>query len=281
MKKLGGMSQRIGISLCLTISGFSLFHVTDVYVEGKQNEVTLEEARRLYEPAPVLPAASRPEQKQDDELPFEKLRQLNEEIIGWIQIEGTPVDYPLLQAADNETYLSLDYKGEKQRAGSIFVDFRNEAPLQERHTIIYGHHMRDGSMFAGLQKFVEPDFLKQHNMFTIETLTGGYQIEIFAVYRTTTDFYYLETDFAGDEDFLSFVEEIQARSLHQAEIELTAEDKIVTLSTCDYVVDPTDGRLVIHGKVHTNETYFRNKSDYTHSATWAHRLKKGNGLLEW
>ncbi|MCM3714053.1 class B sortase [Alkalihalobacillus oceani] len=249
MKKLAGIYQRIGISLCVTVSGFSLFHVTDVYVEGKQNEVTLEEARQLYEPAPVLPAAAQSEQKQVEEPRFEKLRRLNEDIIGWIQIDGTPVDYPLLQAADNETYLSLDYKGEKQRAGSIFVDYRNAAPLQERHTIIYGHHMRDGSMFAGLQKFVEPDFLKRHKMFTIETLTDSYQIEIFAVYRTTTDFYYLETDFHSDEAFLSFIEEIQARSLHQAEVDITADDKIVTLSTCDYVADPADGRLVIHGKV--------------------------------
>jgi sortase B len=82
-----------------------------------------------------------------------------------------------------------------------------------------------------------------------DTLFEGYDVEVFSVYTTTTDFYYIETDFGSDEDYASFLEKIKERSLYQTDTKVTADDQILTLSTCDYALDPEAGRLVVHAKL--------------------------------
>lgn len=109
--------------------------------------------------------------------------------------------------------------------------------------------MKDGSMFGSLKKMLDEDFFMSHRKLYYDTLFEGYDLEVFSVYTTTTDFYYIETDFSGDTEYTSFLEKIQGKSLYKTDTKLSASDQIVTLSTCDYALDPEAGRLVVHAKL--------------------------------
>ena len=174
------------------------------------------------------------------------MQKQNKNIVGWLSLEGSRLNNPVLQTDNNEFYLSHNYLDEKSRGGSIFIDFRNEA-LNDRHTIFYGHVLRNGSMFGELAKYADQQYANEHPVFTYETNDVTYLLEVFAAYKTTTDVYYLETQFT-DETFGKFLSEIKGRSVITMPVEVTIEDNIVTLSTCTTSVNDTE-RFVVHAKV--------------------------------
>ena len=176
-----------------------------------------------------------------------KLQALHPRIVGWLTLEGTRLDNPVLQAADNDFYLRHNYKGEESRGGSIFMDFRNDADELGRHTIFYGHVLRNGTMFGDLAKFAEQSYANEHPVFLYETTQSQYELHVFAAYETTTDFYYIETDFT-DETYMTFVNEIQARSVITMPVTIDETDRIVTFSTCTTSVNEEE-RFVVHAKI--------------------------------
>ena len=176
-----------------------------------------------------------------------RLQEQYEEMVGWIKIENTKVDYPIMQAANNEFYLTHNYEGEKLRAGSIFLDYRNDPSLSDRHSIIYGHDMRNGSMFGQLHQYEEQSFANSNRQFTIELGNERLTLEVFSAYVTTTDFYYIETEFTN-ESYEQFVQTIKDKSVITYDGNLNVNDQIITLSTC--VSDnQSDERFVVHAKV--------------------------------
>lgn len=180
---------------------------------------------------------------------FDALLKENEDLVGWITIGDTKIDYPVLQAENNDEYLTRNFYKEDNIAGSIFMDFRNDIESPNLNTIIYGHRMKDGSMFEQLTKFEDEEFFKSHPTFDFDTLYDNYEAEIFAVYITTTDFNYIQTDFASDEEYQQLINKIQEKSMYKTGVEVNADDHILTLSTCDYELDENDGRLVVHAKL--------------------------------
>lgn len=181
---------------------------------------------------------------------IEALQEINSDVIAWIQIAETQIDYPVVQGVDNRKYLDHNWQNEKNRAGSIFMDYRNDPhKLNEpgRHTILYGHHMRDGSMFQPLTNYLREDFFENHSIITLQGMYEIYVFEIFSVYVTDTDFYYIETIFENPSDFEFFLEQITDKSIYDTEQRLTRQDHLLTLSTCTYEYD--DARLVVHARL--------------------------------
>lgn len=174
------------------------------------------------------------------------LQQQNDHIIGWLTLENTRLNNPVLQRDDNEYYLTHNYLDEKSRGGSIFADFRNEV-MEDRHTIFYGHVLRNGTMFGDLPKFSEQAYAEAHPVFYYETNDKRYALHVFAAYETTTDFYYIETQFT-DYTYTQYLEEIQQRSDIKLPVQVTPNDKIVTLSTCTTSQNDKE-RFVVHAKV--------------------------------
>lgn len=144
-----------------------------------------------------------------------------------------------------------NYKNEKARAGSIFKDYRNTNEFLDKNTIIYGHNMKDGSMFADLRKYLDKDFLAAHPTFSYESGLANYEVEIFAVYETTTDFYYIETEFPETTDFEDYLQKVKQQSMYKLNVKVSGKDRIITLSTCDTEKDYEKGRMVIQGKLVT------------------------------
>lgn len=181
--------------------------------------------------------------------PLEPIQQFNDEVVGWISIPDTTVDYPVVQGSDNEYYLNHNINGESTICGSIFLDYRNNLESGGENYVLYGHRMKDDSMFGNLAKFLQEDFYKCHQTFTLITEKTTYTCEIFAVYQTTTAFYYNQPQFSGTDEYMSFIESCRSRSMYTTNIEITADDSILTLSTCDYKLDAQEGRLVVQAKL--------------------------------
>ncbi|WP_416149960.1 class B sortase [Salipaludibacillus sp. HK11] len=239
--------HRMVTLLILSVILFSTYKVVDIFYGYYTNREVLAEAQSIYDSS--VPDEIVTHDKKQIRSQFEELLQINQDIVGWITIDNTNVDYPVLQAKDNDYYLFRNYKKEETRAGSLFMDFRNDSSEIPRNTIVYGHNMRDGSMFGQLDKFLDEEFFLANQTFYYDTLYEKYDVEIISVYLSTTDFYYIETDFDTDDDYLHFLQEIQQKSQFDTERNLTAEDNILTLSTCDSTLDSEEGRLVVHARI--------------------------------
>ncbi len=195
---------------------------------------------------------------------LETLRDQNPDIYGYIVIEGTSISYPVVQTTDNEYYLKHGFNGSKLNSGTIFVDFRNSERVEDnRNIVIYGHNMLNGSMFHDVARYdmdfpskygarydgssYGQGFFDEHHTIQLVTFDGIYTFEIFSFYETDeTDKYYM-TYFSSDASFMSFCDRVTKKSQYMTEYEMTADDVMLTLSTCVNLT-PT-GRYACHAKL--------------------------------
>ena len=224
------MRQKLVMVMCIVVIVFASWQLVDYFLAYDKVEKQEEELQQI-----IVTSSLNQLQKQYDEM------------IGWIIIDNTKVDYPIMQADNNEFYLTHNYKGSKLRAGSIFLDYRNDPLLNDRHSIIYGHDLRNGSMFGQLHQYEEQSFTDANRSFTIELANKRLTLEVFSAYQTTTDFYYIETEFTN-ESYEQFIETIKNKSVITYEGNINVTDQIITLSTC-VSDDSGDERFVVHAKV--------------------------------
>lgn len=163
-----------------------------------------------------------------------RYREQNEDTIGYISIEGTVIDYPVMYSGDNEFYLQNDFDKNKSYYGAIFLDYRCDYYdfSKTRNIILYGHRMNDGSMFKPVTYYFVKKFFDTHPIVQFDTLAGTYQWEVFTTFETHVDFYYIDTDFESDDEWLEFIEYCQSLSLYENDVKLGADDIVLTLSTC-------------------------------------------------
>ena len=178
----------------------------------------------------------------------------NSDMVGWIQIEGTGIDYPVMQTpADPNYYLKHDFEKRYTDYGCPFMQADCDALRPSDNLIIYGHNMKDGSMFADLAKYRSKDFWQAHKTVRFDTALGGSAYEIFAVIHTTVQAdaadafaFYLFVDAAAPEEFADYASACKARALYDTGIFADYGDKLLTLSTCDNITD--NGRLLVIAK---------------------------------
>lgn len=175
-----------------------------------------------------------------------KLRGINEDIVGWIKIPNTNIDYPVVQSDNNEYYLDKDIYGKASTAGSIFMDYRNDLKTDDYNRILYGHNMKNGTIFKDLMKYKYEEFFENNRIITFDTIYGEEQYEIFSVYVTDTSFYYIDTEFKSNDEFNEFLKKIKSKSMFESDIELEESKEILTLSTCSYEFN--NARFVVHAK---------------------------------
>lgn len=175
-----------------------------------------------------------------------QLKQINADTAGWITIEGTVVNYPVVWSEIKNYYLKHDFYGKTLSSGTLFIDERNSPVISEnRNTVIYGHNMSDGSMFASLHDFSGANLFHRA---TIELATedGIYVYKPFSAHESNAYDNYFETDFADDEAFLTFCDQINALSLYQTDTKFDKDSRILTLSTCKNEGGSRDRRFAVH-----------------------------------
>ena len=178
----------------------------------------------------------------------------NSDMVGWIQIEGTGIDYPVMQTpADPNYYLKHDFEKRYTDYGCPFMQADCDALCPSDNLIIYGHNMKDGSMFADLAKYRSKDFWQSHKTVWFDTALGSCAYEIFAVIHTTVQAdaadafpFYRFVNAASPEEFADYVSACKVRALYDTGISAQYGDKLLTLSTCDNITD--NGRWLVIGK---------------------------------
>ncbi len=177
---------------------------------------------------------------------FEQLKAINKDIFGWIKIDGTKINYPVLRGTDNDHYLKFNYIGDYNPGGSIFMDYTNNKKLSKnRHTVIYGHNMRDGSMLAQLHNYDNEKLFKD-GIVKIMTDEGTFTYKMFSVHVPHENVYYFRTQFTDDNDYYEFILGLQNSSKYKTDIVLKPTDRILTLSTCVNATVSSDYRFVVH-----------------------------------
>ncbi len=183
------------------------------------------------------------EEKEESDNLFEKIINYR----GWIKIDNTNINYPILQGQDNEEYLYKDINNEYIVSGSIFMNYLNNG-FDDQNTVLFGHNMKNGTMFANLKKYKEEDFFYNNNYIEIELSNGQYlKYKVFSVYITDINDNYTKTSFEDKDEYKEFLERIKNKSIYKSDISVNENDKIITLSTCSYEFD--DARLVVTGKL--------------------------------
>lgn len=176
---------------------------------------------------------------------IKKLQEINPDIIGWIRIPNTVIDYPVLQSSKSnpEYYLYRNYKKEYTQYGSIFLQSGTAIDGSDQDLVLYGHSMNDGRMFASLLRFGDMDVYKQSPVITFNTAEGGGKWKIISVFKTNTDesqgelFPYTYSHFNSDSSYLNFVYQVRQRSIINTGVDFNEKDTIITLSTCSYEFD--------------------------------------------
>lgn len=194
--------------------------------------------------------ASEPEKQAS----YRNLYLKNPDMVGWIQIEGTSIDYPVMKTpADPNYYLKHDFEKNYTDYGCPFMQADCDVLCPSDNLIIYGHNMKDGSMFADLAKYRSKDFWQTHKTVWFDTERGSCAYEIFAVIHTTVQAdaaaafpFYWFVDAASPEEFADYVSACKAQALYDTGISAEYGDKLLTLSTCDNITD--NGRLLVIAK---------------------------------
>lgn len=179
------------------------------------------------------------------EVDFAGLRSVNEQVVGWIYDDSSVINYPIVQAADNDYYLHRLFNGESNPSGAIFLDCRNQSDFSDSHCIIYGHHMKDGSMFAALSNYKSQEYYEKHPRMLLLTPNGNYTIEIFAGYVASVEDDAWVTGFSSEADYEDWIASGISKSLIRADFAPSASDHVLTLSTCSY--EFADARFVLLG----------------------------------
>lgn len=175
-----------------------------------------------------------------------ELSKINPDYVAWIKVENTNIDYPVVQSEDNEYYLTHDFNKNYLASGSIFMDYRNDFE-NDKSILIYGHHMRNKTMFGEVLNFKKEEFFKENNLITIEYKGKTYTYEVFSTFVADLSKDNLKISFDDDEDYQDYIDYLKDRSLFDSDIEVSSNDRIITLYTCSYEFE--DARTLAHAKL--------------------------------
>ena len=184
---------------------------------------------------------------------YEKVHQKNQKLIGWVKIDDTIIDYPVMQTINNEYYLDHNFNQEEDRNGCIFMDYQCDVIKGCDNIILYGHHMKSGKMFGTLNKYSSESYFEEHPVIQFDTIYEKGKYQVMYVFRSkvyseedVTFKYYQFINAASEMEFNSYLNEMAALSLYDTGVTAAYGDKLLTLSTCDY--QEKKGRFVVVAK---------------------------------
>jgi len=261
-----GDSAKEVVRKCVFLVALTVFIISAVYLinyfrQGGINNALLDDAREIYS-------------VEDDSYNekgmltrFEELYKKNDEIVGWLTIDGTKIDYPVYQAEDNDFYIDHDMSKQESRYGAVFADCYAKIGKSgnSKNLVLYGHNMIDGSMFSQLLEYKNLDFYRANPLVSFDTIYNEGAYKVFAVFIINADkkdddgyvFNYRKNSFAPGTSFKKFIAEVEARSIIKTDVDVKDGDDILTLSTCSYEFD--NARTVVMArKVRDTESLYVN-----------------------
>lgn len=235
--------------LCVFIfSGWQVYQICSGYADSQAQYAALEQ---YVSAVPAPPPAPQPAESKASgaeplwpKVDFEALRSINPETVGWLTIEGTNIHYPVVQGQDNDFYLTHRFDGTSGGAGCLFLDAANDAAFQSANQIVYGHYMKDHSMFYDLGSYKKQDFYDAHPTGWLITPSAAYQLRFFSGYVSDPSGDAWKREFSGAE-YVQWLDSRREKSVFVSDTVPTEESRVLTLSTCSYEFE--DARFVLHG----------------------------------
>ena len=250
------LSRILILVLACAVFLFSGYQILSYFLENRsgeqlQQELVDQAVVTATTPTQMTPvdstAATEPVERPPISVDFSVLQAQNPDIVGWIYSEGTVINYPILQGEDNDQYLRRLYDGTKSTLGSIFLDFRNLSDFSDLNSLVYGHNIRSGQMFASLSSYRDQAYYEEHPVMWLLTPDTDYRIDLIAGMVVPSDSEVYEI-YSYPEDLLSGLEYVLSNSTFDAgDVDPEAVERIVTLSTCSY--DYNDARYVVIGSL--------------------------------
>ena len=219
---------------------YSLSNIILWYIENKKNNSIKEELNELINV----------EEKENDNNYanlFKTLKEKNADTKAYLKVNGTNIDYVVVQSNDNNYYLKHNFNKDYNRSGWIFMDYHNKFDGTDKNLIIYGHNTKDGSMFGTLRRVITKEWYENSNnhIITLTTENGPINYQVFSTYSIKVEDYYIQTDFKDDNEYSKFLQTLKARSVYNYHTDVSKDDHILTLSTC---TGSGKTRMVLHAK---------------------------------
>lgn len=226
----------ICLGLGLTCGAIGIYKYIEEKNAGKEYEKLQQEVVK-EEPKPVEEPEPEPVSKVEIPIDFAALQQQNPDVYAWIQVPGTEVDYPILQSSnDNTYYLNHTIDGEEKKEGAIFTENYNTKTFEDPNTVIYGHDMKNGSMFQSIHKYMDRSFFDNNRDIVIYMPNQILHYKIFAAYLTDNKHLLMNYNFWSKDEYQQYLNSIfsmrDMNAFIDTSTEVTTEDKIITLSTC-------------------------------------------------
>ena len=227
------------ISIIITI--ICIAYIIKWATESNYNKEVLEKAHESV----VVETVN--EEPQIVSVDFDNLKETNSETVAWIKVNNTEIDFPVVQAKDNDYYLRHSFDKSYNIAGWIFMDYRVKRDGTDKNTTIYGHNMKNGTMFTSLKNILNEEWYSNEDNLKVTYIDekGIHLYQVFSIYQIEKETYYTNTDFNSNAEFKNFINTIKGRSKVDFGIEVGIEDQILTLSTC---ANNNNYRVVLHAK---------------------------------
>lgn len=244
--------------ICIIVFVISCFYIINYFINVQKTKSDIEEIRKIMEVKEnVVENTENTESGEVAESTNQRIEQLkkvqeqNPDIVAWLEIEGTEINYPVLQADNNEYYLTRNYKKEYNFNGSIFLDYRYDFERPSDNFLIYGHNNNNGLMFDDLLAYENKSYYESHPEIKLTTTKEDATYKIIAVFKgqayeqtSENEFqYYNYVDFENDEEYYNYIENCKKDSLYEIDTKIDYREKLLTLSTCEY--SRKNGRFAI------------------------------------
>jgi len=248
-KKLRNLILGIFLGFCLSFLIFSVWKLGSMLLGLGSGSGEYKKLKKY-----VLADVTPPDEVEDldssdvsvkNRIDMEALREINPELVGWIEIPDSDISYPVVHTTDNSYYLTHTFRGKENNSGAIFVETGNQPDFSDLHTIIYGYSMSNGSMFAGLKEYEKKAYWEEHPYVYLDLDDGAHCYEIFSCYEASTTDASYTIGYRTNDVYISFLETLTLSSLYETDVEVDENDSVITLSTC---TSSDKDRFVVHAK---------------------------------
>lgn len=227
--------------MLLSILLYSGIKIYKWYKDKTNNNKIAEQIRDTV----IVEEKNEDENKEESKVDFNKLKEQNSDAVAWIKVNNTNIEYPVVKGSNNSFYLNHSFDKSNNSAGWIFADYRNKFDNTDKNIVIYGHNMKDNSMFGSLKNILNSDWYDNEENTNIILYTENEKCiyKVFSIYKIESEDYYIKKEFSDDNNFEQFVNTIKKRSIKEFNTDVSKDDNILTLSTC---ANNNKYRIVLH-----------------------------------